>query len=182
MSKDPLLTTQRTLQTLVLGTQASKIFPPTFLRITSVSTGDLWKAFGVPASIFVWLLGLWFFALSSVSILSGIRKLPFTLHWWAFIFPNAGLKIAAIQIGNVLGSNGIKGDTSGMTILLVIMWLYVAAMNVWAVWKRQILWPGKDEGMEDIEGHVERSEELLISRLSQQWYELIQRACIVSAF
>ena len=147
----PAAYTSNTL--VVLGMQAPKVLPANFLGITSVPIGDLWKAIGVPCGIFLWLLGFWFSALSTVSVLAGIRKMHFTMNWWAFIFPNAGLTIAAIQIGNVLGSNGIKGVTSAMTILLVIMWIYVAVMNIRAVWKKQVLWPGMDEDMEDIEGH-----------------------------
>lgn len=79
--------------------------------------------------------------------------MKFNLSWWAFIFPNAGLTIAAIQIGNALGSPAIGDVCSAATILIVIAWLVVAVVNVWAVWKRKVLWPGMDEDMEDIEGH-----------------------------
>ena len=85
----------------------------------------------------------------------------FTMNYWGAIFPNVGLTIAAIYIGNVLGSNGIKGVTSAMSILLVIMWLFTAGMNIRAIFKHQVLWPGMDEDMEDIEGHgkdVEKAE------------------------
>jgi tellurite resistance protein TehA-like permease len=79
--------------------------------------------------------------------------MKFTLSWWAFIFPNAGLTIAAIQIGSALGSPAIGAVCSAATIVIVIAWLVVAVVNVMAVWKREILWPGTDEDMEDIEGH-----------------------------
>lgn len=76
----------------------------------------------------------------------------FTLNWWAFIFPNVGLTIALIQIANVLNSDGIKGVCSAMTIILVGMWIFVALMHIRAVLRREVLWPGMDEDMEDIEG------------------------------
>ena len=51
-----------TANTLVaLGEQAGHIFPPDYLGITSVPVADVWKAIGVPAGIFLWLLGFWFF-------------------------------------------------------------------------------------------------------------------------
>lgn len=53
----------------------------------------------------------------------------------------------------MLGSKGIKGICSALTILLVAMWIFVALMNVRAVWRGDILWPGMDEDMEDVEGH-----------------------------
>lgn len=126
------------------------MLPDNFLgNDSSIPTGYLWKAFGLASGLFIWLLGFWFFALTTVSILFGLRNMHFTIQWWAFVFPNAGLTLAAIHIGNVMGSDGIKGVTSGMTILLVIMWLFTAVMNIRAVWKRQILWPGMDLGIDD---------------------------------
>lgn len=138
---------------VALATQSSSVLPAGYLGITSVPTGDLWKAFGVPVGIFLWLLSFWFFAVTTVSVLISIKHVHFTLNFWAFIFPNAGMTVAAIQIGNVLGSNGIRAVTSAMTIMLVLGWFLVACGTVRAVLKKQILWPGKDEDEEDIEGH-----------------------------
>lgn len=150
-----------TSATLVsLGNQAPNVLPTNFLGNSSdIPTGYLWKAFGLAAGMFVWLLGFWFFALTTVCILYGIPRMNFTLQWWAFVFPNAGLTLAAIQIENVMGSDGIKGVTSGMTIVLVIAWLFVAVMNIKAVWERKILWPGTDVGVVD-EGMEHPREEM----------------------
>jgi tellurite resistance protein TehA-like permease len=130
----------------------------------------VWKAVGVGAGIFLvsqnnhirnllivcqWLLAFWFFAISLVGLIDGYKHAKFTLNWWALIFPNAGLTIALIQIGNVLDSDGIKGVCSAMTVILCIIWLWVAILHVRAVWNGQILWPHKDEDMEDVEGHQE---------------------------
>lgn len=71
--------------------------------------------------------------------------MSFTLNWWAFIFPNAGLTLAIIQLGSTYKSNGINGFSSALTVLLVVFWFVAAVANIMAVWKRQILWPGKDE-------------------------------------
>jgi tellurite resistance protein TehA-like permease len=79
--------------------------------------------------------------------------MKFSLNWWAFIFPNAGLTIALVQIADVLRSNTIKGICSAMTILLVVIWVTLAFMTVRAVWMGNVLWPGMDEDMEDVEGH-----------------------------
>lgn len=61
------------------------------------------------------------------------------------MFPNVGFTIATIQIGDALVSEGVKWVASGMTIVLVAVWLFVGCTHVRAVWKREILWPGKDE-------------------------------------
>ncbi|KAF1960913.1 C4-dicarboxylate transporter/malic acid transport protein-like protein [Byssothecium circinans] len=143
-----------TSNTLVaLGIQAPKVIPPDFLGLTSIPTGDIWKAIGVPAGIFLWLLSFWFCALSTVSVLWSAKYMHFTLNWWAFIFPNVGLTIALIQIDNVLNSDGIKGVCSTLTIILVALWIVVAVLNVRAILKGDVLWPGMDEDMEDVEGH-----------------------------
>lgn len=89
---------------------------------------------GVMTGIFVWLVGFWFFAHSLGAVLIGARKMSFTLNWWAFIFPNAGLTLALIQMGNVLNSTGIKAVSSAITILLVVAWVGQGRMKtmVWA--------------------------------------------------
>lgn len=71
--------------------------------------------------------------------------MSFTLNWWAFIFPNAGLTLATIQAGKVLKSEVINGVASALTLLLVIMWLLTAAFCLRALFLGQIMWPGKDE-------------------------------------
>lgn len=139
--------------------QAPKVIPQTYLGIDAIPVGDVWKAIGVPAGIFIWLLAFWFCALSTVSILSSLRHMHFTLNWWAFIFPNVGLTIALIQIANALGSHGIKVVCSTMTIFLVVLWIYVASMSVRAAIRGDILWPGMDEDMEDVQGHGHDEEE-----------------------
>lgn len=110
---------------------------------------------GVATGIFLWLFGFWFFAISTVGVIQGYKEATFTLNWWAIIFPNAGLTIALVQIANVLDSPGIKAVCSAMTILLCLAWLWVASLNVRAVWQGQILWPNKDEDMEEIGDHDE---------------------------
>lgn len=149
-----------TANTLVaLGMQAPKVIPPNFLGIGSFPVGEVWKAIGVPCGIFLWLLAFWFCALSTVSVLSAWKEMHFTLNWWAFIFPNVGLTIALIQIANALDSDGIKSVCSAMTVILVMLWVFVAVMNVRAVWRGDILWPGMDEDMEEEGEHGNDEEE-----------------------
>lgn len=76
--------------------------------------------------------------------------MKFTLNCWAFIFPNAGLTLAVIAIGNALNSDGIRGVGSGLTILLVSAWLVVAVFNIKAVIEGSVMWPGKDEDGGDV--------------------------------
>lgn len=112
----------------------------------------------VPVAIFIWLLGFWFSSLATVSCIRGYRKMHFTLNYWAFIFPNVGLTIGALQIANALDSTAIKAVVSAATVILVIAWIAVAILNVFAIWRGEVLWPGKDEDMEDLEGHENGTE------------------------
>ena len=144
---------------VALGMQAPTQVPDDFLGITSVPAGDIIKVFGVTAGIFLWLVAFWFSALTTVSVLISAKESHFTLNYWAFIFPNAGLTIALIQIGSALNSPAIKAISSAATIILVILWLWVAVLTVRGVLQKQVLWPGKDEDMEDVEGHMQEGGE-----------------------
>lgn len=132
-----------------LGNVAPTVIPAGWLSVNTVPVGDVIKVVAVMAGIFLWLLAFWFFALATFAVLAGAfsRKLHmgFTLNWWAFIFPNAGMCLAAINIGNVLQSDGIKAVTSAMTVGLVMAWFAVAVFNILAVYHGKVLWPGKDE-------------------------------------
>jgi tellurite resistance protein TehA-like permease len=97
------------------------------------------------SGLFIVLFGYWFFFITTVAILVGIRKMSFSLNWWAFIFPNAGLTLATIQAGKILRSEAINGIASALTILLVIMWFITAAFCIRAVYLGDVMWPGKDE-------------------------------------
>jgi tellurite resistance protein TehA-like permease len=86
-------------------------------------------------------------------VLFGVRQMRFDLSWWAFIFPNVGLTVATIHIGKAMESKAIGWVCSVATCLIVAAWFVIIGMNIYAVWNRELLWPGMDEDMEDIEGH-----------------------------
>jgi tellurite resistance protein TehA-like permease len=97
------------------------------------------------SGLFIILFAYWFFFITVISVLAGVREMSFSLNWWAFIFPNAGLTLATIQAAKVLHSEALNGIASALTILLVIMWLITAVFCVRAVYLGEVLWPGKDE-------------------------------------
>ncbi|OJD34671.1 malic acid transporter [Diplodia corticola] len=142
---------------MAVGSLAPKILPAGFLGTEGTSAGQVWKAVGLPAGVFLWLLGFWFFALASISNVLGWKKMKFTMSCWSFVFPQAGLTIAAIQLGTELDSDGIKAVTSAMTILVGVAWLGVAAASIRAVCTKEVLWPGADEDAEEVE-HERRRE------------------------
>jgi tellurite resistance protein TehA-like permease len=96
-------------------------------------------------AIFLWALGFWFFCLSLIAVLCGVKKMEFHLVWWASVFPNVAFALATARIGDQLESEGIMWVASAMTILLVAAWLFVIAANTRAFLLRKITMPGKDE-------------------------------------
>lgn len=128
-----------------LATQASAVVPGSQFTQLALPDGDLIKNLGILAGLFIILFAFWFCCISTVAVLAGVRKMSFTLNWWAFIFPNAGLTLATIQIAGALNSDGIRGVASTLTIVLVVLWLMVAALCIKAVFMGELLWPGKDE-------------------------------------
>ena len=135
-----------------LASQAPKVLPAiAFSASSTFADGKIVEIIGFVAGGFVMLFSFWFFCISMVAVIAGIRQMSFTLNWWAFIFPNAGLALAIIQLGKVYKSPGVDWVASVLTVLLVVMWIIVTVANIRAVWQKKILWPGKDEDgdMED---------------------------------
>lgn len=128
-----------------LANQAPKIIPHNYWSDSPVADGDIVRILGILAGLFILLFAYWFFCVTTIAVLFGIRKMHFSLNWWAFIFPNVGLTLATIQAGKSLKSEAINGVASALTILIVIMWFFVAACGVRAVYMGEVMWPGKDE-------------------------------------
>ena len=106
---------------------------------------DILITMGTFSAIFLWSLSFWFFSISLVGVIIGLRQMKFTMTWWSFVFPNVGFAIVTIKIGQQLHSNAVLWVGSIMTILLVAMWFVVLACQIHAVWTREILFPSKDE-------------------------------------
>jgi C4-dicarboxylate transporter/malic acid transport protein len=136
--------------------------PPAFTSLAIVALADDFPAdetyFGNPAitlqvvkimatftAIFIWCLAFWFFAISVIACLSASTSMSFHLSWWAFVFPNIGFTISVIKIGQSLQSEGILWVGTSMTLLLVVVYLFVLACHIRAVWRKKIWFPGKDE-------------------------------------
>ncbi|EAW15146.1 tellurite-resistance/dicarboxylate transporter family protein [Aspergillus clavatus NRRL 1] len=102
----------------------------------------------ITAGIFLWALSLWFFFIAVIAVL---RSPPtsFHLNWWALVFPNTGFTLATITLGKALGSPGILGVGSAMSLGIVGMWLFVFVSHIRAIINQDIMYPGKDEDAAD---------------------------------
>ncbi|KAI4714244.1 hypothetical protein J4E89_001694 [Alternaria sp. Ai002NY15] len=130
---------------LSLANQAPSLVAENYFTNTVVPDGEIVRIIGIMSGLFIILFAYWFFIITTIAVIVGSRRMSFSLNWWAFIFPNAGLTLATIQAGKVLNSEAINGIASALTILLVIMWFFTAAFCIRAVYLGQVLWPGKDE-------------------------------------
>jgi len=128
-----------------LGARAPSVLPHDAFNQDNVPDGDTIRLLGIMAGIFIIIFAFWFFCISTVAVIAGSRRMSFTLNWWAFIFPNAGLTLAAIQVGKALKSPGINGICSALTILLVFFWFITAVAHIRSLLQGKIMWPGKDE-------------------------------------
>lgn len=118
---------------------------PNYWTDTSVPDGEVVRIVGIMAGLFIILFAYWFFFITTIAVLAGLRKMSFSLNWWAFIFPNAGLTLATIQVAKALHSKVLNGVASALTLILVIMWLLTAVFCIRALYLGHIMWPGKDE-------------------------------------
>jgi tellurite resistance protein TehA-like permease len=142
-----------------LGTQAKSALPDDFLGSLSFPIGELWYGISVPVGLFIWLVAIWFSALSALSVLRGVRNMEFSLTWWALIFPNVGLALATINVGKNLNSRGIQAFASALTIVLVALWFVCAAAHIRAIVRRDLLAIGKDLEVEHVNKQHDRKKE-----------------------
>ncbi len=108
-------------------------------------TQQVVKIMATFTSVFMWCLAFWFFSIAAVACIGAFGRMSFHLSWWAFVFPNVGFTIATIKIGQQFRSQGVQWVGTAMTLLIVVIYLFVLFCHVRAVWRRQILFPGRDE-------------------------------------
>jgi tellurite resistance protein TehA-like permease len=65
------------------------------------------------------------------------------------VFPNTGFVIATINIGNSLKDETILFVGNGLTVAVICMWVFVLYHNIRAVVVVDIMYPGRDEDVED---------------------------------
>lgn len=90
--------------------------------------------------IFLWVFTFWCFMMATISVCidlferdeRGHWRMSVTYHntWWAFVFPNIGLTVSTIFLGQELESNAILWVGTAMVILLVVMWLFDMTMFI----------------------------------------------------
>lgn len=110
-----------------------------------------WLADPGPLELFatiIWGFGLWAFILTLVLTLRYLRSggIPFTLSWWAFIFPLAAYTIATFAVGGYTGLAAVKGYGLVLLFLLALLWLLVAVKSMAGVLVGGLLVPRPKQG------------------------------------
>ncbi len=80
----------------------------------------------------IWGFGLWIVGIIFIICIHQFRRkgIPFSLGWWAFIFPLAAYTIASLKIANYFVTPLTSGYTLFLTVLLICLWLYTFGNTV----------------------------------------------------
>lgn len=135
---------------LGMAENAQRSLPPNYLGDSRLAAMIL-KVVASWMSLWIWGLALWFFFVSvgaHWSILCG-KRMPFTLSWFSYVFPNTALVTSTFAIGKAFNSKAIQIIGCVMTVILIVVWFLVVIMMVRAIKLKQILWPQKGEDRDE---------------------------------
>ncbi|PYI06192.1 C4-dicarboxylate transporter/malic acid transport protein [Aspergillus sclerotiicarbonarius CBS 121057] len=115
---------------------------------TAVIDGRVMLFLATSVAIFLWALSFWFFCIAAVAV---IRSPPtsFHLNWFAMVFPNTGFTLATITLANQFDSAGVKGVATAMSLCVIIMFIFVLLSAGRAVYRKDIMYPGRDEDVSE---------------------------------
>jgi len=78
-------------------------------------------------AVALWGFGMWILAIILIICIHQLRRggIPFSLGWWAFVFPLAAYTIGSQKIALRFPSTLTRGYALLLTALLVALWLYI---------------------------------------------------------
>ncbi|AEO58587.1 hypothetical protein MYCTH_2306033 [Thermothelomyces thermophilus ATCC 42464] len=106
------------------------------------------ETMGLVGAGFLWALSFWWFGIALLAVLQSPPE-HFHLGWWASVFPNTGFVLATISIGKAYHSEGILWLSTALSVVLLLTYLFVLYHHVRAVIVQDIMYPGRDEDVED---------------------------------
>ncbi|KAK3302788.1 voltage-dependent anion channel-domain-containing protein [Chaetomium strumarium] len=116
--------------------------------LDGVLDGAVVETMGVVGAGFLWALSFWWFGIAVLAVVQSPPK-HFHLGWWAGVFPNTGFTLATISLGNAFQSDGVLWFATAMSVLLLLAYCFVLYHHVRAVIVQDIMYPGRDEDVED---------------------------------
>ncbi|WP_018306647.1 C4-dicarboxylate ABC transporter [Desulfitobacterium hafniense] len=81
----------------------------------------------------IWGFGIWIVGIIAIISVYQLRKgggIPFSMGWWAYIFPLAAYTICSQKIAVVFITPLASGYTAFLTVLLALLWVYTFANTV----------------------------------------------------
>lgn len=129
----------------------SKALPPNFQHVQGLPEGfeaRMIENVALTAAIFLWALSLWWLGIGIAAVIQSPPKY-FHLGWWATVFPNTGFTLASISIAKEFDSVAVRWATVAMSIIMVVVYLFVLVNHIRAVIRQDIMYPGRDEDVED---------------------------------
>ena len=106
------------------------------------------RTLAVVCAVFLWALSFWWFGVAAVAVAARTPRY-FHLGWWAAVFPNSGFTLATIALGRAMRCGPILGVATGMSVGVVLAYMFVLGHTVRAVWVQDIMYPGRDEDFDD---------------------------------
>ncbi|KAL2130749.1 hypothetical protein VTI74DRAFT_5987 [Chaetomium olivicolor] len=106
------------------------------------------ETMGLVGAGFLWALSFWWFGIALLAVAQSPPRY-FHLGWWAAVFPNTGFTLATISLGMSFKNEPILWFATAMSVLLVLTYLFVLFHHVRAVIVQDIMYPGRDEDVED---------------------------------
>lgn len=95
--------------------------------------------------VILWGFGFWAFGIvifiTAKYLFSG--KLPFTLSWWAFIFPLVAYTLSSLLVYHYTNSTFIYIYTIFLTLVLISLWLLTLIQTIIGIYTKKLLLPAK---------------------------------------
>lgn len=78
------------------------------------------------AAASIWGFGIWIIGIIFLLCIYNFRQggIPFSLGWWAFIFPLAAYTIAGQKVALIFPIPLVSGFNAFLTVLLIVLWIY----------------------------------------------------------
>ena len=106
------------------------------------------RTLAVVSAGFLWAVSFWWFCIAVIAVVQSPPKY-FHLGWWACVFPNVGFALATISLGTAFKNEIVLWIASVVSLLLVGTYGFVLFHHVKAVVCQDIMYPGRDEDVED---------------------------------
>lgn len=119
--------------------------------VSLMGLADSAKSLGLLASVdavymlaaIFWGLGLWAFGVALAISWRYFKNggVPFSLSWWAFVFPLAAYTMASLKLANYFSSPLILGYTVLLTLLLTVIWVLTLVRTLGGVANGKLFQP-----------------------------------------